>query len=402
LVDGLYAARTPATADLKALLAERSRLIDKAAPELAGELAKIETAVQQLTSELAALPPPQMVFAAATDFAPAGGFQPTGGVPRPIHVLARGDVRQPQAAVGPAALACLNHLAGELALPEQHTEGDRRAALAQWITHRHNPLTWRSIVNRVWHYHFGRGIVETPDDFGRMGAWPTHPELLDWLAVEFRDGGQSLKKLHRLMVTSAVYRQSSAGHPAHEKLDAANHLLWRMPRRRLEAEAVRDALLAVSGKLDLTMYGPGFFAFGFKDDHSPHYLYEQADPDDPRTHRRSIYRFIVRSAPDPFLETLDCADPSQMVARRNETLTPLQALALLNNRFSVKMAEHFAGRVEASSPKLPGQIAAAFELALARAPSHRELTALVAYAQQHGLANACRVIVNMNEFLFVD
>ena len=162
------------------------------------------------------------------------------------------------------------------------------------------------------------------------------------MATEFRDGRQSLKDLHRLIVLSSTYRQISVGHEQGAKLDAGNQYYWRQNRRRLEAEAIHDATLLAAGKLDLKMYGPGYRPFGFMDDHSPHYKYHEHNPDDPASLRRSIYRFVVRSVPDPFMETLDCADPSAVVARRNETLTPLQALALLNNKFMVRMSEHFA------------------------------------------------------------
>ena len=226
-------------------------------------------------------------------------------------------------------------------------------------------------MNRVWQYHFGRGIVDSPNDFGRMGAAPTHPELLDWLAVEFRDGPQSIKQLHRLICTSAVYRQSSAGNGEFEKLDGANQFLWRMNRRRLEAEAVRDSVLAVAGQLDNIRGGPPFQAFGFKDDESPHYNYEEYDPDDPHSHRRSVYRRIVRSVPDPFLATLDCADPSALVAKRNETLTPLQSLALLNNPFMVRMAEHFATRIGPLGANTSERLTAAWRLAFGREPDRR-------------------------------
>src|SRR5581483_1852164 len=205
-------------------------------------------------------------------------------------------------------------------------EGARRAALAAWITDIRNPLTWRSIVNRVWEYHFGAGIVDTPNDFGRMGSKPSHPELLDWLAVWFRDQGGSLKKLHRLIVTSAAYRQSSQSQPAFAKIDAENRYLWRMNSRRLEAEAVRDAVLMVSGKLDLATGGPSVQQFYFKDDHSPVYDYTRFDVDSPASFRRSVYRFIVRSVPDPFMDSLDCPDASLLTAKRNVTLTALQAL----------------------------------------------------------------------------
>ncbi|MEM9660375.1 MAG: DUF1553 domain-containing protein, partial [Planctomycetota bacterium] len=293
-------------------------------------------------------------------------------------------------------------LAEHFELPVEHDERRRRAALAEWIVDRRNPLTWRSIVNRVWHYHFGRGICDTPNDFGLMGSRPTHPQLLDWLAVEFRDDGQSLKELHRLIVTSAVYRQSSRHDEQLTKIDGGNRYLWRMNRRKLEAEAVRDAVLAVAGKLDPTPGGPGFRAFGFVDDHSPHYDYEQHDPDDATSQRRSIYRFIVRSVPDPFMTTLDCADPSLNVAKRNETLTPVQALALMNNRLIVRMSEHFATRVNELGETAEQRVEAAFRLALSRPPDATERSRLTAIATRYGLPNACRAIFNLNEFVFVD
>ena len=262
-----------------------------------------------------------------------------------------------------------------------------------------------------------------------MGSKPTHPELLDWLAAWFRDadgGGQSLKKLHKMIVMSAVYRQTSlveatidadrgparsstlsvrAEGQAGSTLDADNRYLWRMNRRKLEAEAIRDSVLFVAGKLDRTMGGPGYRAFGFQDDHSPCYLYDQFDPDEPQSHRRSIYRLIVRSAPDPFFESLDCADPSALVERRNETLTALQALAMLNNKFMVRMSEHFAERVEKGVPPgadWPAKTDMAFRLALGRSPTADEPPILVEFGGKQGLAAVCRLIFNMNEFAFAD
>jgi hypothetical protein len=280
-----------------------------------------------------------------------------------------------------------------------------RAALARWITDEQNPLTWRSIVNRVWQYHFGRGLVDTPNDFGRMGQLPTHPELLDWLAVWFRDEAHgSLKALHRLIVTSATYRQrSDIENRNFAQIDGDNRLLWRMNRRKLEAEAIRDSVLAVSGQLDLTMGGPGFRDFVIeKPEHSPHYEYALHNPDDPKSHRRSIYRFIVRSQPQPFMTVLDCADPSMSVDKRNETITPLQALAQMNNQLIVAMTKHFAARADAAGPDLPAKVTAAFRLALARSPPPAERDALVAHTERYGLPNVCRLILNLNEFAFVD
>jgi hypothetical protein len=201
---------------------------------------------------------------------------------------------------------------------------------------------------------------------------------------------------------SAVYRQSSGDNIAAARLDAGNRYLWRMNRRRLDAESIRDAVLFASGKLDLSMYGPGYDLFDFKDDHSPHYLYEQHNVDDPRTLRRTVYRFVVRSVPDPLMECLDCADPSLIVPVRNTTITALQALALLNNPFLVRQAEHLAARVDPLGNDLPARIDAACKLTLGRPATDDERKTLISYAQKHGLANTCRLILNMNEFVFVD
>jgi len=330
----------------------------------------------------------------------SGNFKGTGGKPRTIYVLKRGDVQSPGDKVQPGALR-VDGGDGRFELPADHTEGQRRAALAEWLAAEKNPLTWRSMANRIWQYHFGRGLVASPDDFGRMGQLPTHPQLLDWLAVELRDNGQSLKHLHRLIVTSAVYRQSSAGNAAMSQIDSGNQFLWRMNRRRLEAEAIRDAALAVSGALNRRMYGEGFWTFVLeKPQHSPHYQYHKFNADDARSHRRSVYRFIVRSQPDPYMQTLDCADPSQVTGRRNETLTPLHALTLLNDRFMLAMARHFAGRLKSLPPA--DAIKQAFRVAFSRPPRSAELTTLTEYCHQYGLENTCRVLLNLNEFVFID
>ncbi|HEY3789482.1 MAG TPA: DUF1553 domain-containing protein, partial [Urbifossiella sp.] len=331
------------------------------------------------------------------------GTGASGGKPRPIFILPRGDVTRPGKEVQPGAIAAIPGIDGNFALPTNHTEGDRRAALAKWLTDSKNPLVWRSMVNRVWQYHFGRGLVDSPNDFGKMGQLPTHPELLDWLAVELRDNGMSLKKLHRLIVTSATYRQASSSNPANEKSDADNRFLWRQNRRKLEAEAVRDSILFVSGKLNPAMGGPSFQDFVIeKPEHSPHYEYQLFDPENPTAHRRAIYRFVVRSKQQPFMAALDCADPSLAVEKRNQTITPQQALALLNNKLATAMARHFAERVEKLAADDAGRLTAAFRLALAREPTAKERDSLQTYAKEHGLANACRVILNLNEFVFVD
>ena len=187
------------------------------------------------------------------------------------------------------------------------------------------------------------------------------------------------------------------------EIDRENRYLWRMNRRLLEAEAIRDAVLRVSGRLDSRMYGPGFKDFVVeKPEHSPHYQYHLHDPADPQSHRRTIYRFIVRSQPQPFMAALDCADPSMLVDRRNESLTALQALALLNNGLTVTMAGYLATDLASVDRPLEEQVREAFSRALSRQPASTELSALTAYARQHGLANTCRLLFNLNEFTFVD
>ena len=203
---------------------------------------------------------------------------------------------------------------------------------------------------------------------------------------------------------SATYRQSSTSDGANAKVDGDNRYLWRQNRRKLEAEAVRDSILAVAGKLDLTMGGPSFRDFVVeKPEHSPHYQYHLHDPEDPKSHRRAVYRFVVRSKQQPFMAALDCADPSMAVEKRNETLTPQQALALLNNQLAVAMARHFAARVEKLGGTDAERVTAGVPAgARPRRRPRRSATHSTAYAKEFGLANACRVILNLNEFVFVD
>ncbi|MBL9212926.1 MAG: DUF1553 domain-containing protein [Opitutaceae bacterium] len=367
--------------------------------------AELRAQSARIAAELKTFPKPDLVYAGGIHTG-SGTFKGTGaegGRPRPIHVLARGQVTHPGRPVEPGTLSALTFAPARFDLPPDAPEGERRAALARWLTEPKNPLTWRSLVNRVWQYHFGRGLVDTPNDFGRNGATPSHPELLDWLAAEFRDRGGSLKSLHRLIVSSETYRQASTGQAAAEKIDSGNTLLWRQNRRRLEAEALRDAVLAVSGKLDLTPGGPGWQDFVIeRPEHSPHFKYELANPDDPKTWRRSIYRFIVRSQTHPWMTSMDCADPSMRVDKRNESLSPLQALAMLNNGFIVTQAQHLAARVQREQPDLGAQVSRAHALALGRAPDSTTRARLVAFAEAEGLPALCRLLLNLNEFTFVD
>jgi hypothetical protein len=319
-------------------------------------------------------------------------------------VLGRGNITQPGEEALPGALACVPGLSHEFQLADLNDEGARRAALARWVVDPANVLTWRSIVNRVWHYHFGHGLCDTPNDFGRMGAVPSHPELLDYLAANFRDTGGSLKRLHRMIVTSAAYRQSSEYRADFAAIDADNRLLWRMNRGRLDAESVRDAVLQITGTLDRAMGGPSAKQFILtQGSHvTPMVDYLGFDPDSPENFRRSVYRFVFRTLPDPFMESLDCADASQLTPARNVSVSALQALAMLNNKFMVRQSEHLAERISAAGDDLPRRMAMLYELVLGRPPSDEESREFCEYAERHGLANTCRVLLNSNEFMFVN
>jgi len=409
LVDALYpgkASDATIAKELEVIVSERSKLVQSIlSDEIAAKRNAAKAGLAKNEAALKKMPKPMRVYA-GTIHKGNGSFRGTGnegGKPRTIRVLHRGDMSQPRDEVAPGTLRLGKRDAGTFKLSNTHGESDRRIALARWLTKKDHPLTWRSIVNRVWQYHFGTGIVATPNDFGRMGAKPTHPGLLDWLAAEFRDNGQSIKQLHQLILTSATYRQSSKSAAVNEKNDSQNRTLWRMNRRQLEAEAIRDTALLLAGKLNNQMYGPGFRDFVLEHpEHSPHYEYHKHDPEDVKIHRRSVYRFLVRSQQQPFMSTLNCADPSQLVAKRDNAITALQSLALLNNKLMVAMARHFASDVEQTHTGRTAAVSEAFFRATGRPPTPEETYDLVAYAAKHGLANACRLLFNLNEFSFVD
>ena len=377
------------------------------APAQRSEGQQIELArglmTRRLDRELAGLPAPQIVFAVSNDFQPHNNFKPAQ-MPRPVHLLRRGDVNQPLDEAVPGALSCVSPVESRFIVDPAAGEGGRRAALARWLVDPRNMLTWRSIVNRVWHYHFDRGLVDTPNDLGKMGGMPSHPELLDWLAVNFRDNGGSFKRLHRMIVTSTTYRQTSVIDPDRALVDADNRLLWRAPSRRLDAECIRDALLQASGKLDLTMGGPSVKQFiETKGIHvTPNIDYQNFNVDAAGNYRRSVYRFLFRTLPDPLMESLDCPDGAQLAPARSASLTALQALSLLDNRFVVRQSEHMAEQISDGATTMSERIRRLFQRALLRDPSADEARRWEEYADRHGLANACRMMFNTNEFVFVN
>ncbi len=294
--------------------------------------------------------------------------------PEPAHFLVRGDIRQPTAAMAPGGVASLIGVSSDFGLGPDSPESQRRAALARWLTSSRNPLFARVIVNRLWQHHFGTGLVETPNDFGFNGARPTHPELLDWLAATLVERNWSLKELHRQIVLSAAYRQSSAYNPAAAKLDVDNRLLWRKSPQRLEAEAIRDAVLAVAGDLKQTIGGPGFR--DFKEVlRSGTYTYEPADAFDPAFNRRSVYRTWNRGGRSNLLDAFDCPDPSVTAPRRAVTITPLQALALFNDAFMLRMSARLAERADrAAAGDVDLAVTCAYQWSFGRDPAPEERT----------------------------
>jgi cytochrome c553 len=368
------------------------------APELApaaltdaarGELERLKAEASRLEKAVKSLPQPEQVYAVTS-----------AATPPVVRIHVRGNPEQEGDEVQPASFAWSTHAPASLG-DNATPEGQRRLALAKWITDPGNPLTRRVIVNRLWQHLFGRGIVPTPSDFGLGGQPPSHPELLDWLAQELLANGWSLKKLQRLILLSDSYRQqSSTPNPGAQSLDASNRLVWRQNPRRLDAESLRDSVLSTSGRLNLAAGGPGFRDFKYTEAYAP--IYEYKTEDDPEVQKRSIYRFVVRTTPHQFLTTLDCPDPANLTPVRSQTTTALQALTLSNNAFMLQQARHLAARAE--NETAPGQAAVrrAFQLALLRHPTHPELKAAERLASEQGLFALCRMLLNANEFMYLD
>lgn len=321
-------------------------------------------------------------------------------VTEPQHVYLGGNPQRRGDVAKPSSLAVLSSLASAYTQDSTVDEGARRVALAQWLTAGDNPLTPRVLANRVWHYHFGRGLVETPSDFGYMGSRPTHPELLDWLATELRRGGWKLKPLHRLIMTSQAYQQSGQWREEPAREDADSRYLWRFPPRRLAAEEIRDTLLSIAGKLDTTMGGPGFRLYEYQQDNVATYV--PLDEPGPETYRRSIYHHTARAARVDVLTDFDCPDPAFAEPRRAATTTPLQALTLMNHRFSLDMVNALCERLQREETDPRNQVQSAFELAFSRPPSEQERDAATQLIAAHGLRAFCRALLNANELIHVN
>ena len=326
--------------------------------------------------------------------------------PPPSRFLIRGDPFSPGSETAPGFLTVATYGDPPTAIPRQNgrTSG-RRLALAHWVTSHDNPLTARVFVNRIWHHHFGRGIVRTLDNLGRMGDPPTHPELLDWLAVEFMDRGWSIKEMHRLLMTSEAYQMAASYQSAvNTAADLDNQLLWRYRSQRLEAEALRDAIMTVSGGIDLTVGGPPVFPYVPEEilKASGEKGYWDNQPDGPDVWRRSVYVYRRRSLGFPFFDTFDLPDQNQTAAARNVSTVATQALTLMNNAFVLRQAQLFADRLQESAPDdLDRQIDLAYRIALTRAPSAAEATVAQTLVTEQSLVDLTHVMLNLNEFLYL-
>lgn len=315
--------------------------------------------------------------------------------PGPTHRLYRGEQGSPREQVPPAGIASLSGPK----LAEESPEQQRRLVLAKWIANATNPLTARVIVNRLWQFHFGTGIVDTPSDFGRNGSRPTHPQLLDWLATELIRSGWSLKHLQRTILLSATWQQDSRPRPEALAIDADSRQLWRFPPRRLEAEAVRDSILAVSGKLDLTMGGPGFSAFEVQMENVRHYFPKKSYG--PGDWRRMVYMTKVRQERDSVFGVFDCPDNSQVTPQRGRSTTPLQALNLLNSAFVNQQAEMLVARLESERTEPAAKITRAYELCFGRPPTSAETSAASDFIVRTNWNQFARAMLNANEFVFI-
>ena len=383
------------------------------APAKRSEVQQLELATVALRATaleaIALLPAPNRVYAASPAVDILTGDPPKQAQsikePKTVNVLYRGDFDKPRAVAAPGALSALSRLSSRFNLSEPKNEGERRVALANWIADSENVLTWRSIVNRVWQCHFGRGICDTPSDLGKMGGTPSHPELIDWLAVWFRDDAHgSLKELHRLIVTCAAYRRSSQHREGPARLDSDNRFLWRQNRMRLDADGYRDFAQAASGNLDLTMGGPAIqhFIQSKGPQLTPALDYASYDWTKLEARRRSIYRCVWRGIPDPFMDALDFPDLGLLSPTRGFSASSLQALTLYNNNFVLNQSMALAERLtrEAKSPE--EQVQRAIQLLWLRQPTADERHQFGSFVQIQGLPALCRILLNSNEFLFVE
>ncbi len=356
-----------------------------ATPEEEAKRTALQKDLGQLEAKMKAIPEPRQIWV-------GNHKQPK----EPTFVHKGGDPMKPAESVVPASLNVLDRVTSPYALKEDAPEGERRVALAKWIVAQDNPLTPRVLANRIWHYHFGAGIVDTPSDFGFMGSRPTHPELLDYLASRLVALDWKLKPLHREILLSRAYLQSSTFRQDAAGQDKDSRLLWRFPPRRLCAEEVRDTLLAVAGKLTLTpMGGPGYRLYRYLSNNVSTYL--PLDQHGPETYRRAVYHQNARASVVDVLSDFDLPDIAFSAPKRANTTTPLQALTLWNHSFTLDMANAFSERLDKNNPVL-----AAYSFAYQRKPSRNEAEKALHFIETHGLPAFCRALFNSNEILYLE
>ncbi|MGB7343632.1 MAG: DUF1553 domain-containing protein [Pirellulaceae bacterium] len=355
-----------------------------------GSLAELNKQIAKLTRDVNAIEPLPTAWV---------GNHVADEVKGPFHVFIGGSPKRNGDVVVPASLSTLSDTAPAYELSDDATETDRRLKLAKWLVDVDNPLTPRVIANRLWHYHFGTGIVSTPNDFGFMGGRPSHPELLDYLASKLLDADWRLKSIHKQIMMSQTYRQSSHFNEDAAKTDSDARLLWRFPPRRLSAEEIRDTILLISGKLDARQGGPGFRLYNYLQDNVATYV--PLDEHGPETYRRAVYHQNARAARTDLMTDFDQPDCAFSASRRAETTTPLQALTTLNHKFTLDMAGFLAQRLESASTESRDQVALAFQLAYGREPTGQETADCVELIESHSLKAFCRVVLNTSELIHV-
>ncbi|QDT93821.1 DUF1553 domain-containing protein [Gimesia algae] len=355
------------------------------------QLNEFNKQIRHVDQQLAAIPNPPSWW--------VGNHSQVNG---PFHIFVGGNPQRKGETVVPASMTTLNKVTEGYKLDANAPQGQRRLELARWIVSKENPLTPRVLANRLWYYHFGTGIVSTPSDFGYMGTKPSHPELLDWLALQVQNNGWRLKDIHKQIMLSETYQQGSTFREDAARIDSDSRLLWRFPPRRLSGEEIRDTLLSVTGKLDLKMGGRGFRLYEYLQDNVATYVpLEQFGPE---TYRRAVYHQNARAARVDLLTDFDCPDNAFAAPRRNATTTPLQALTLMNHQFTLDLSRFLAERLrqEAGAENVDQQIDRVFQLLYSRSPRSEEQQAARALIAASGLEALCRAMINSNELIYLD
>ncbi len=357
----------------------------------------VSTLEEELQIELEALPAPQVGPTI---------YSVVPGAPSAMRVMRRGDPMQPQEAVAPGAPRAISSLSSPATLSETSSDAERRLDLARWMTDRKNGPFHRTMVNRVWHLLFGRGLVSTPSDLGFQGGKPTHPELLEWLTIDFRAGNLSTKSLIRRIVMSETYRRSSQSDEANrvrgEAIDRESIWLWRRNPVRLQAEVIRDSMLFTSGALSSQRLGPGYRDIAIETVGAAHY-YRPLDLHGPEFDRRTIYRWRPRGERNSLLEAFDCPDPSTATPERATTTTPIQALSLWNHSFVFRNSRQLAARIILTTGEdVANQVELAWQLVLFRDPTSTERDDGIELVSKFGLPSLCRVLFNASETLTID